>query len=211
MKKARGAFTLLEIMAVVLIMALMMTLLIPNLGTTRASRLRNSAKELGSHLEYARNRAIMTGQSHRVLINIDDGYYRIEWLDRSQRDEEGTQVTDFDLASIDREDSTIGEDLSIEGFGSGPSVDLAAPAAALTEFAPIPGRLGEDMWIDDNSWFEGMDTAEGWFDKGEVEIVFDRDGTTEMAELILMNGDEYAVLLEVQPLLDIVRITDDFE
>ena len=73
-------FTLLELVAVVAIMGMMLYLVVPSIGVTEGARLRAGAREMGAHLELARQRAIITGKPHRMLIALDEGWYQLEWF-----------------------------------------------------------------------------------------------------------------------------------
>jgi len=94
-RKRRG-FTLIEILAVVLIIGLAMSFLLPNLDATRSSRLRQRASDIASRIELARERSIVTGVPHRVLIDLGAGGYRVDWF----------VTEDVAYASLDELDGT---------------------------------------------------------------------------------------------------------
>jgi prepilin-type N-terminal cleavage/methylation domain-containing protein len=189
-RKAERAFTLIEMLAVVLIMALLMSFFVPNLGASRGAAMLSEARKLAAHLELARQRAVMTGKIHRVLIDLESGGYRLEWY-----------VNDADVS---------GEALVAPG-----PVDLAAPldltpsTGSGREFAPIPTSLGDFEWIDERFYFDGVESADGWVEGGEVEVRFQRDGTADASDIVLMDADDRAILLEVRPFLEVVRIIDE--
>ena len=66
--------------------------------------------------------------------------------------------------------------------------------------------LGSEQTLSGDAFFEGVTTPEGWVDEGEVQLVFQTDGSTDYAEVVL--GDRWGngVVLEIQPLLDHVRV-----
>ena len=70
--RAHG-FSIIEIMAVVLIIGLLMTLVLPNLGSRRAAGLRDQARVVAGYLELARQRAIVTGKPHRLFLALEEG------------------------------------------------------------------------------------------------------------------------------------------
>ena len=55
----------------------------------------------------------------------------------------------------------------------------------------------------------GVDTPDGFVDMGEVQLVFGRNGTTDYAEIVLADAWENQVVLEIQPLMNRVRIHRD--
>jgi len=208
--RAQHGFTLIEIMAVALIMMLMMALVIPNLGSTRDSALRDQARELASHLEFARQRAVMTGQPHRLLIDVEAGAYRLEWFvseNRASGIEDPTEQEAVPPAEGALVDPVSGLDLGSILGGAAPS--FGPPTHEQRSYHGIPGLLGRDVWLDQDLYVEGVETPEGWLTKGEVAVVFERDGTTDAAEIVLANENDYQLTLEVRPLLEMVRIHDD--
>ena len=56
----RSGFTLIEMLAVVAIIALLVSVTAPNLGAVRERWLRNQSRQIASYVELARQRAVMT-------------------------------------------------------------------------------------------------------------------------------------------------------
>ncbi len=75
-----GGFTLIELMAVIAIMGMVFAIGIPRLSCFQLRGLRIEAEAIAGSLEFARQRAIMTAVPHRVLIDLEEGGYRSEWL-----------------------------------------------------------------------------------------------------------------------------------
>jgi len=188
--RAGRGFTLIEIMAVVLIIGLMTTLILPSLGATSRRDLLRQARELASHLELARQRAVMMRVPHRVLIDLEQGGYFIEWY----VNEDGA------LGPTHR-----GGGPELEPENPGP-LSLTPPVDETFSYRPIPSSFGKDQWLAEGFFFEGVDTAEGWFESGMVAIVFDSDGTTDAAQIVISDPDSQSVDLDVAPLLEMVRI-----
>ena len=176
-------------MAVVLIMGLMLALIAPNLRLGGASALRDEALEVARRLELARQLAITSGRPHRLLVDLENGEYRIEAYVRVQTDEGGT--------------------LGTMPAGAPSLIDLSPPNDRASEYQPLGNRFGQSAWLDADFFFEGLETSGGWFDKGLVAIVFEWDGTTSPAKLIVGDEDGRAVALEVRPLLDRVSVRDE--
>jgi len=197
---ARG-FTLLEMMAVVAILALLFGLALPNLGVLGGANLRSQARELAGAIELARQRAVVTGTPHRVLLALEEGAFRVEWWRSEQEEAEqregaaggGLPAGPVDVASLDLRGDT--------------PIPLEPPRAEERSYRPIPQRqFGRDRWLGDGVFFAGVETPEGWVERGEVELVFERDGSTDPALVLLIAEDGREMALEVRPLLDVVRI-----
>ena len=187
--RARRAFTLIELLAVLLIMGLAMALVLPNIGARQTSALREEAVRVAQQLELARQLAVVTGNPHRLLIDVEVGAFRLEWFGDAQAQEDAEQPAAVDPAASQQ-------------------VDYSPPKENLA-YQPIDSRFGSDSFLAPEFFFEGLDTAEGWFDSGEIALVFERDGTTDAAELVIADDNGNSLVLQVLPLLDTVRILDD--
>ncbi|MBW1845080.1 MAG: prepilin-type N-terminal cleavage/methylation domain-containing protein, partial [Deltaproteobacteria bacterium] len=75
----RAGFTLLEILAVLLIGGLLMSIMLPNFGAVQTHKLRNSAEQIVERIDFGRQRAVMTGVPHRLSIDLDTGTYQLKW------------------------------------------------------------------------------------------------------------------------------------
>lgn len=190
-ERRRRGFTLIEILAVVAILALMSAFVIPNLGALTGRSLGADAQQLAAQLELGRQRAIVTGVTHRMRIDLDRGVYRLEWL----------------AADPEAAEATPPAEIELQLAGESP-LPLAAPRAQELEFRPLPGQFGNFNALDDDVSFAGLETPEGWIETGESSIVFDRDGTASYTEIVLDHDSGESLVLEVLPLADAVRIHD---
>ena len=86
---------------------------------------------------------------------------------------------------------------------------MAPSLANEPSYRPVPGRPGQVEYLDDDVDFVGFQTAEGWFEGGEFQIVFEHDGTTEAVDLVLRSGDEPGFVLQISPVVELVRILDE--
>jgi len=91
---------------------------------------------------------------------------------------------------------------------SGP-IPMSPPKGLEAEFHPISGAFGRDARLADDYYFVGLDTEAGWFESGTVEIVFGSDGVTEYAVLKLADAWDNTISLEIEPLIELVRIRED--
>ena len=187
--RTRG-FTLIEILAVVLILALVATFVGPNLGALRERRLRHAGEHLASQIELARQRSVVTGVPHRVLIDLEEAGYRVEW----QGGGEVERPAHFDLESVDLRGSIL---------------DLSAPPAPSREFEPIPGIFGRFHWLEETLFFAGLETPDGWTERGDSFVEFTGDGSASHTEIVIEDQTGDRVVLAVLPLDDAVRFLDE--
>lgn len=187
----RAGFTLIEILAVVLIIGLVSAMVLPGLRSSGSSGRHDEALNVASHLELARQRAVMTGKVHRVLLDVDNNSYRVEWFVRPQRD----GFDDSDGVAASRRSAWEGTQDSV-----------LRPPGNQPQYQPIPNRFGSPSTLADPFYFDGVDTSEGWLDEGLVGIVFGSDGTTDAAQIVITDPDGYAATLDILPILDAVRI-----
>lgn len=200
-RRAEAGFTLIELMAVIAIIGMVFAIGAPRLGSSKWRVLRNEAESIAASIEFARQRAIMTGIPHRLLVDLEEGGYRIEWL----------VTTDQAFAAI------TGDDIGGGGIGGLPlgapalggrdaPLPLHPPRGSQRDFHPIPNRqLGSFSWLDGALYFVGLESPSGWTERGDVSILFESDGSTDYSLLELADADENHLTLEIEPLLDRVR------
>jgi type II secretion system protein H len=197
MMRGRRGFTLIEMLAVVAIVALIGAFVWPNMGQFRTRALRNEAQQIGAQLELARQRAIVTGVPHRVWLELDQAEYRIEWL---SQDPEEAEAEEADLAAASSR---------LDDVNGNTPLDLSAPPAPELDYRPIPGSFGNTQVVTYPFYFEAVDTPEGRITRGQVSIAFERDGSAEPAEIYLQDAMGHRVALDVLPLDDRVRLRND--
>ncbi len=186
----RDAFTLIEILAVVLILGLLMSLLLPAIGVGGGRRLRQEGDRIAGTLELARQRAIVTGKPHRVVLDLEKGGFTIEWLVTEAR------------AFEDQQDDLVEEESS--------GIDLSPPTREVLDYYPVPSAtFGDWEFLGQGYFFEGVDTTEGWIESGEVYLVFDWDGATDASQIVISDPDNRSLDLDVAPLLETVRMQEE--
>ena len=195
----RRGFTLIEILAVVLIIGLTFGFFLPNLDATRFRRLEERAREVATRAQVAREQAIVTGTAHRLWLDLESGAMRVEWFVDEERaaraygEEEGTA----EPAPVEQEPLPP---------GGRRLVSLDPPEAGERDYYPVASRFGETSRLPEDYRFVGVETPDGFVEHGEVQLVFDRAGTTDYAEIVLADGHQNEVVLELQPLQSAVRI-----
>lgn len=190
----RAGFTLIEMIAVVALIGMIFALGIPRLSSSRWRALGNAAESIAASLEYARQRAVLTGIPHRVLIDLADGGWRVEWL-----------VGEQEALSGDGADpgSFVDPDAALDPRSP---IDLHPPTRGELDYHPIANRqLGSFSWLEERLYFVGLESPSGWIESGDVQIVFDADGTTDHVLLEIADADDRHMTLEIEPMLERVR------
>ncbi len=182
-RSREGAFTLLELIAVVLIIGLVAALALPNLGILRDQALRDETRRLVAELELARQRSVITGVRHRLVFDLDQARYWTEW-EVPEEAEAAPLVT---------------------GQASDRPPPLSPPDRARSLYEPLPDASGRGQRLDDDVFFAGIEIESGVVDRGTLNLAFDSDGTTQAARIVLENSDGRAFALEVRPLAEAVR------
>lgn len=199
---ARDGFTLIEMIAVVLILGLATSLVVPNLSATRSNRLRDQARKIAHQLEAARQSAITSGTPHRLFIQLEEGFIRVDWW----VDEATAYPEDFEDEPATPVTGADGEPLPAYDL-SGP-IPMSPPLGDEPDFFPVRGRFGRATHLPDDYYFVGVDSESGWFESGAVEIVFGPDGVAEYSEIRLADAWDNVVVLQVEPLLELIRIRE---
>ena len=90
------AFTLIELMTVIVIIAIMTAMIIPEMtGTYEDALLRSTSRDLVSVFDLASSRAISLNQLHRVRLDIPTGKYLVERQAPEGSPEEFIPLTDI--------------------------------------------------------------------------------------------------------------------
>ena len=183
----RRGFTLIEILAVVTILAIAAMLVLPNLNALGERRLQHAAQRLAAEIELARQRAVVTGIPHRVFFDLDNGLYRIEWLGTDEPEARPVPAAlQYDTQK-------------------GGNLPLQPPPELAYEFTPVPDTFGNFRNFDGDVFVAGVTTSHGLIQKGLSEVVFDRDGSASYTEIVLQERGGARETLAVMPLDDAVR------
>jgi len=186
--RARAGFTLIEMMAAVALFALLAAMVGPRVAALTSRDLRREAEELGKLMELGRQRAVVTGIPHRVVLDLDEVAYTLEWAPGPEPEDEPEPPP---------------------GPGGRQPLDLSAPYAEELVYEPLPGMLGDTVLMTDDVVISGVETAEGYIERGAVTVDFEIDGTATAAAVFLDNEADRTLVLDVLPLADRVRIRDE--
>ncbi|MBW2577195.1 MAG: prepilin-type N-terminal cleavage/methylation domain-containing protein [Deltaproteobacteria bacterium] len=190
----RAGFTLLEILAVLLIGGLLMSIMLPNFGAVQTHKLRNSAEQIVERIDFGRQRAVMTGVPHRLAIDLDAGTYRLEW--QGDRPAEQKKPAKPDLEFEFEPDAET-------------QLSLAPPPSTERSFETLQGPLGKLETLGRGIEFAWIETPGGETDFGEAHITFEGDGTSSYTLLVLDEPGGRELALEILPLAEMVRILDE--
>jgi len=179
------AFTLIEILAVILIFALIAGVMLPRLGLIGTQALRDSGAALAAALDFARERAQATGREHRVVIDFAGASY---WI------EERTPKPPIDptLAWAELDE-----------------LPLVAPRNEGAEFARLPGEAGPGQRLDSGCTFLAIESERESLTEGLGAIAFEADGSAAAATIRLARGEEASVSVEVAPFADPTLVSFD--
>jgi prepilin-type N-terminal cleavage/methylation domain-containing protein len=177
-------FTLIELVAVVATFALIAAMVLPNLDLGGSRAVRSAASDLATSLELARERAIMTGRVHAVVIDLDRGAYWIEWS-----------------KPLDRADAAPAADTGER------ELQLVPPPIEGEALEPLFGAFGRPRVVEDPALILGVELDAGVVERGTVELRMDADGATDPAAIVVGDADGRAAMrVLVEPLADAVAV-----
>ncbi|MCH2187143.1 prepilin-type N-terminal cleavage/methylation domain-containing protein [Myxococcota bacterium] len=192
--RSRHGFTLIEILAVVLIIGLTFGFVLPNLDSSRSRRLEDRARDIANLVHVARQGAITSGAEHRLWFQLDEGTMRVDWYVTGKRaDEAYGDSIEPPLAAAEEPSTTT-------------AVSLFPPESEGRDYYPVASKYGENFSLPLDYWVVGVETPEGFIETGEVQLVFGRDGTTDYSEVLIADAWDNQLIVEVQPLMDRVRL-----
>jgi prepilin-type N-terminal cleavage/methylation domain-containing protein len=181
--RRRAAFTLIELMAVITVMGLIAAVVYPQLSWSRDRSVRSEAEALAETLEYARQRAVVTGRVHRVRLDFDASWHALEWL---------PPITER------------------PGEAEPELLPLEAPPPPEESFEPVPNRAGRGHATPDGILLLGIESEARELAGGEVTLRFEPDGRADAARIWVGDaaGDSVYVV-ELEEFAEAVGVTDD--
>lgn len=183
-------FTLIELLAVVAMFALVASLVAPalHLGGNRATR--REAEGLAGAIELARQRAVMTGREHRVVLDLDHASYWVEWAPPPEPAPRPAP-----------------RGAKPEG-GSERRIDLAPPDSGKDHFVPVPGTFSRAHAMDESRLLE-VDLPDSRLERGLVALVLTPDGTADPTRIRVGGTDRRPLFdVDVLALADAVEVRD---
>lgn len=175
-----GAFSLIELLVVVILIGIMTALIIPEMrGTYQDALLRSTARKLVDAFGLAGSRAITMGQLHHVRLDRQRHRYLIE---RNTRDRE-TGVSLIDARDFPGSEGELDARINIEVHKPSEEADPDQSANPGSATYPEPPQR------DDN-------------------ISFYADGTADATEILLRDRDGFRLGLQINPTTARVRILE---
>ncbi len=101
---------------------------------------RSEAQDLATAIEFARQRAVMTGRTHQVVIEVERGEHWVEWS--APPDPDGAETVAGEGAPEEER-----------------QLDLVPPPLEVDAFVPIPGELGRVHRADDKTAILGVEVS----------------------------------------------------
>lgn len=179
-KARRLGFTLIEVMVVLVLMAIMAAMIVPEMkGTFEAALLRSTSRDLVSVLNLAYSRAISINQVHRVRLDPSSGKYFVETRVRGGG---GDFISVQDVAGSE---GKLDQRISIEIRNSSEDV---SEIPALPSFS--------------NSRTESREP------ESDNTISFYPDGTADRRDIQLQDREGFRVSLQVNPITARVRVIE---
>jgi general secretion pathway protein H len=89
----QGGFTLLEVLVVVAIIAVLAAMVVPSLGGSRGRDVQNAAERMVLLLNRARQEAVLTSRTWRLVLEPGEGSYRFQL--RGGREYQGVKTEPF--------------------------------------------------------------------------------------------------------------------
>jgi len=167
-----------------------MSVMLPNFGAMQTHKLRNSAEQMIERIDFGRQRAVMTGVPHRLMIDLDAGTYQLEWQGTRPVEKKVPKQPEFDQNGETK-------------------LSLAPPPLADQGFETLQGPLGKIETLGRGIEFAWIETPGGETDFGEAYITFEGDGTSSYTLLVLDEPGGHELALEILPLAETVRILDE--
>jgi type II secretion system protein H len=177
-----AAFTLIELMVVMVLIGIMTAMILPEMkGTYEDALLRSSSRELVSVCSLASSHAVSVNQAHRLRLDLKTGHYSIERR-VSNRGAKGRSVAAREVIGGEGELDTR---ISIEIH----KTDDVAPEGAEEGSSPASGSSAQLAGRDDG-------------------ITFYPDGTADASEILLRDRDGFRMALRINPVTARVRIIE---
>jgi len=178
-KDERNAFTLMEVMVVVLLIGIMTALIVPEMkGTYEDALLRSTSRELMNACHLAYSRSVSFNQSHRVRLDAANGRYVVE---KRVRDRFGENFVP--LRDVPGGEGNLDTRITISLHSTG-TVSAAEP-----DSQPAPD-------------------GETPIASQEQALMFYADGTADAREVLLRDRQGFQLLLRINPTTAHVKVIE---
>ncbi|MEM7262176.1 MAG: GspH/FimT family pseudopilin [Planctomycetota bacterium] len=193
-----AGFTLIELMVVITLIALLATMMVPDIASGRdEANQRSTVRNLVALLRLARSEAITKGRDHRLVLRPSASAAWLEWRsDRPESDGEFEPVTTIRLGE-DYVESTRDESVRIppnaltwaDSLECGVRPIDPIPFDTTEPPPPPPVRPDEDPQVGD-----------------AFAIYFRPDGTSDARQILVIDRTGYTLAVNVDPVTAEVRV-----
>ena len=193
-KRAHEGFTLLEVMIALLLVALLMSVAIPTFNSYSGVNLRKSASQLQGIVQDVYNRAALSGQTHRLVFDLDKQNFWVEFTPQQfllpQERQDQQQRKEAEQKAAEQEEKRQQEKNQLPSGQTGP-----------VRFTPIADKLGTPRKFEPGVRIVKVwaDHLEDWVATGNVTITFFADGYVQKA-FVVLEGTTGAITVISEPL-----------
>lgn len=183
------AFTLIEIMVVIVVLGIVAAMAAPNLaGVFATMQLRGAAADLRDMMDYCYRQSVATGRVHALVFRADDGSCRIvaEPPVVDPLADDGRQVSPTATPPPRPAPADGGDGL----------VDVAIPGH-------MQRRLPPEITV---AQVQVFDTGLSTTAEGDLRLLFFPDGTCEFAELTLLNRQNEMIVVTLNGLTGMIDV-----
>lgn len=229
-RSKRGGFTLIELMVVIVLIAIMSTMIIPEMqGTYDDAILRSSSRSLVNLLNMTSTRSVTANQICRIRFDLTTGQYSVEKCVRERATEyEFTPLTDdpdcegkidsrLTLSAlkpeeiIDNTSTNTDDELSDDqqtGTGASGNIARTTQKTYRSTLSSTDSTDSEDE--DEDEDMENSDDSEDTTeeDSSECIVQFYPDGTADRKVLILEDRAGFRRAFQINPYTSRVLVLD---
>lgn len=198
MRRAPRGFTLVEVGMVLFVVALLMGVAVPTLRSISGATARASVGKLAANIRAARGHAAVSGQTCRLVMDLDASAYMIECAEGIVRVERERELGGKRADDSNKDEE---EDLSRLTDAERTKREILRKAA----FAPAPFLQPQKL--------DGVGFTSVWvqhqeddYTKGSAYLYFFPNGLTELANIQLSDGDDAFYSVHVSPQSGRVRL-----
>lgn len=180
-KRSNAAFTLIELLFVIFIIALVSRFAVPKFNELTTINLRSAARQVSGLINFTFNRAVMTKKQYRLTLNLQEGTYWVE---------------EFVPPSPPPKKEGDDEELELNADDDKPPVPRGE-FRKLDSYLSKPGRLPKGVKI--AKYYDARNEM-AYSENGVVYIYFYPIGETNGGYLILSTTEDTSITLRINPI-----------